>query len=114
MVDFELVGKRFKKLREQSGLTQGQMAEFLNVDQSYISKCEKNERQFSADLLEKAGALFGCTHDYFTNPESRYSPLPVALRAKIVEARDLETIAAINKLALNLRYMESILEEEKL
>jgi hypothetical protein len=33
---------------------------------------------------------------------------------KIVEAKDLETIAAINKLALNLRYMETILEEEKL
>lgn len=113
MADFELVGKRFKELREQSGLTQGQIADYLNVDQSYISKCEKNERQFSVDVLEKAGALFGCTHDYFTNPESRYSPLPVALRARIIEVGDLETIAAMNKLALNLRYMEGLLEESK-
>ncbi len=113
MLDFELVGKRFKELREQSGLTQGQIAEYLNVDQSYISKCEKNERQFSTDILEKAGNLFGCSLDYFTNPKSQYSPMPVALRAISIAAHDLETIAAMNKLALNLRYMEGLLEEAK-
>ena len=112
MFDFELVGKRFKELREQSGLTQGQIAEYLTVDQSYISKCEKNERQFSVDILEKAGNLFGCSVDYFTNPESKYSPLPFALRASNIVADDLQTIVAMNKLALNLRYMEGLLKGE--
>ena len=111
MVSFELIGKRFKELREQSGLTQEQIAEYLNVDQSYISKCEKNERQFSADLLGKAGHLLGCSLDYFTNPESQYSPIPIVLRATNITAEDLDTIATINKLALNLRYMEGLLEE---
>jgi transcriptional regulator with XRE-family HTH domain len=111
VLNFELVGRRFNELRVQNGLTQGQIAEYLNVDQSYISKCEKNERQFSVDLLEKAGNLFGCSVDYFTSPESKYSPMPFALRASGVTTDDLETIAVMNKIALNLRYMEGLLKE---
>lgn len=57
MLNFALVGERFSELRNRSGFTQKQLAEYLDVDQSYISKCEKNERQFSADILEKAAEL---------------------------------------------------------
>ena len=106
------VGERFSELRNRSGLTQSQIANYLNVDQSYISKYEKNERQFSVDILEKAAALFGCPIEYFTDETSEYVPIPIALRAIFVTTEDLETIAAINKIALNLRFMESLLEGE--
>ena len=112
MLNFELVGIKFKELREQSGLTQRQIAGYLNIDQSYISKCEKNERQFSVDILEKAGNLFGCGVDYFTSSECKYLPLPFALRAKSITTEDLETIAVMNKLVLNLRYMEGLMKGE--
>ncbi|MEW6661360.1 MAG: helix-turn-helix domain-containing protein [Bacillota bacterium] len=112
MLNFDLIGKKFKVLREQYGFTQGQLAEYLNVDQSYISKCEKNERQFSVDILEKTGNLFGCSLEYFTNDETECSPAAIALRAKAVTAEDLETIATMNKIALNLRYMEGLLKGE--
>lgn len=111
MLNFELVGKRFNELRSMSGFTQSQVAEFLQVDQSYISKCEKNERQFSVDILEKAANLFGCSIDYFINKDSNFSPPPIALRVKSFTTEDLETIAAMNKIALNLRYMEGLLKE---
>ncbi|MCL6588777.1 MAG: helix-turn-helix domain-containing protein [Firmicutes bacterium] len=113
MLNFDLIGKRFQELRVKSGLTQAQVAEYLNVGPSYISECEKNERQFSADILEKAGHLFGCPIDYFTGGQSNHVPISVALRAEGITAGDLETIAAINKLALNLRYMEGLLKGEE-
>ncbi len=106
-----LVGKRFNELRTRSGLTQSQMAEYLDVDQSYISKCEKSERQFSVDILEKAAALFGCPLEYFTDETSEFAPMSIALRAKTVTIGDLETLAAMNKIALNLRFMDSLLGE---
>ena len=112
MLNFELIGKRFNELRNRSGLTQSQIAEYLDVDQSYISKCEKNERQFSVEILEKAAALFGCPIEYFIDETSQFAPMPIALRAKSVTTEDLETIAAINKIALNLRFIESLLEGE--
>ena len=110
MLNSEILGQRFYEMREKSGFTQGQVAEYLQVDQSYISKCEKGQRKFSIDILEKVADLFGCTVDYFTNKNSKFTPLPTALRADSVEVEDLETIAAVNKIALNLRYMESLLE----
>lgn len=107
-----MIGKRFSELRNKSGFTQSQLAEYLDVDQSYISKCEKNERQFSSDILEKAAELFGCTMDYFVSESCEFVEMPIALRAKSITAEDLNTIAAMNKIALNLRFMESLLEEE--
>jgi transcriptional regulator with XRE-family HTH domain len=112
MLNFELVAKRFSELRNRSGFTQSIIAEYLDVDQSYISKCEKGERQFSVDVLDKATELFGCTMDYFVNESSEFSQMPIALRAKSVTIEDLKTIAAINKIALNLRFMEGLLEGE--
>jgi transcriptional regulator with XRE-family HTH domain len=112
MLNFELIGKRFSELRNRSGFTQSQLAEYLDVDQSYISKCEKNERQFSTDVLEKAAELFGCTMDYFVSESCEFVQMPIALRAKGITTEDLNTIAAMNKIALNLRFMEGLLEGE--
>ena len=113
MLKSESVGEKFRKLREQSGITQGQMAQYLNVDQSYISRYEKNERQFSVDLLEKVANLFGCSLDYFTRNDTTYAPMPFALRASCITAEDLEAIAVVNKIALNLRFMENLLRGKK-
>jgi transcriptional regulator with XRE-family HTH domain len=110
---FKSIGGKFRELRNNSGLTQSQIADFLKVDQSYVSKCEKGERQFSIDILEKAAALFGCPIEYFTNETSELTPIPIALKARSVTTGDLETIAAVNKIALNLRFMEELLEEDK-
>ena len=114
MLTFELVGEKAKKLREQYGLNQSQIAQYLNVDQSYISKCEKGERQFSADMLDKMGNLFGCSVDFFTNESVEYCPIPFALRANAMETVDLEAIAIMNKLALNLRYMTALVKGDNL
>lgn len=106
-------GKKFKELRNRSGLTQNQVADYLEVDQSYISKCEKDERQFSIDIIEKAAALFGCPVEYFTDETGEIISIPIAFRAKSLTAGDLETLAAMNRIALNLRFMERLLEETK-
>ncbi len=110
MFDTAMAGERFKELREKSGLTQAQLAQYLDIDQSYISKFEKNERQFGTDTLQKAADLFGCSLDYFINEKVDHSAPIIALRANSVTVEDLETIARINKLALNLSFMENLLE----
>lgn len=112
MLMSELVGKRFSELRRKCGLTQKVVAEYLGVDQSYISKLEKGERPFGADLLEKAAALFGCTVDYFVHETGEFTEIPVALRASSVTAEDLEAVAVMNRIAINLRFMERLLSQE--
>lgn len=106
-----LVRKRFSELRHKSGLTQSQMAAYLGVDQSYVSKCEKGERQFSVDVLEKVATLFGYPVEYLIDESNKFAPMSIALRAKTVAVEDLETLAAIQKIALNLRFMDGLLGE---
>lgn len=100
-----LIGENIKALREQSGFTQSNLAEYLNVDQSYISKIEKNERSMTSDMLDKLSALFGVSVENLcqeTIPENR---IIYSFRAGVLNEDDLETISAINRIALNLNFM---------
>lgn len=105
----ERIGPNIKALREQSGFTQSNLAQYLKVDQSLISKIEKNERFATSDMLDKLSALFGVPADSFYGnaiPENRIS---FALRASQINEDDLETISAINRIALNLNFMTKLL-----
>jgi transcriptional regulator with XRE-family HTH domain len=109
---FNFIGERLVALRKSSSITQGQLAYFLNVDQSYISKCEKSERQPSTDVLQKLSNLFGCPVKFFVDLECEYQPMEYAFRTNGLELEDLESISVMNKIALNLNYMETILAGE--
>jgi len=112
MTNMNLANKRFKEIRENSNLTQAQLADFLNVDQSYISKFEKGERNISVDILEKVCDLFGCNLKYFEDEKEKYTPMEIAFRSNKLQTDDLEAISAINKIAMNIRFINEMLEEE--
>lgn len=103
------IGETIKALREQSGFTQMNLAKYLKVDQSLISKIEKNERVITSDMLDRLSSLFGITPDSFYAdflPEKR---ITVALRASEINEEDLEMISAINRITLNLNFMTEVL-----
>ena len=106
------IGERLIDLRKNSGITQEQLAAYLNVDQSYISKCEKSERQPSTDILERLSSLFGCPIKFFVDSEYENIPMQYAFRAKGIDLEDFESISVMNRLALDLKYMEEILAGE--
>ncbi len=106
----ETIGNKIKGLREMAGLNQVQIAHFLNVDQSTISKCEKGERQFQVDQLELLGSLFGCALPDLVTRELEVKPLRIAFRADAIRNEDLMAIADIHKLALNLTEMRNLLQ----
>jgi len=103
------IGENIKILREQSGLTQSNLAKYLKVDQSLISKIEKNERIITSDMLDKLSALFGVTTESMISDLDSINRIAFALRASEISGEDLETIGAINKIALNLNFMTRLL-----
>jgi transcriptional regulator with XRE-family HTH domain len=109
--NINLASKKFKELREYNKLSQSQIAEFLNIDQSYISKFETGERKIGVDILEKTCNLFGCTLKYFEDENEKYTPMSIAFRPNSLQKEDLEAIAEINKIALNMAFMNSIINE---
>lgn len=105
------INEKLKEIREKSGFTQQQIAAYLDVDQSYISKWEKGERQISIDVVEKMANLFGYHVDYFLNDNISSEPITFALRAGKISPDDMTAIAVMNKLVLNIRFMSKLLKE---
>ena len=112
MANNEKFDQRIKLLRKESKLTQEQMASYLNVDQSFVTKLENGTRNLNADLVEKICNLFGCTDEYLLGESDEYIPLNFAFRSNNIQTEDLQSIAMINKIAMNLRFMDEILGED--
>ncbi len=102
------ISMRLKKLRKESKITQEQLAQYLNVDQSLVTKLENGTRSFNVTLIDKICSLFGCTEEYLLGESEEYIPLNFAFRSNGIEAEDLDSIAVINKIAMNLRYMNKL------
>lgn len=98
------INGRIKELRENSGFTQKNIADFLGVDQSLVSKVEKGERSLTSDMLDSLSALFGVPVSSISN-NTAVPSTALAFRASDLTAEDLHTIAFINKIALNANFM---------
>ncbi|MGN1164512.1 MAG: helix-turn-helix domain-containing protein [Candidatus Ornithospirochaeta sp.] len=104
------IGRNIRSLRVGMGFNQSNIASFLNVDQSLISKAEKGERALSSDMIEKLACLFGVTVSAIESEEVETSNLSFAFRASDMTIEDMEAISAINRIALNSEYMGKLLK----
>ncbi len=102
---------RLKELRKNSKLTQEQMAQYLGVDQSMVTKLENGTRALNVSLIEKICSLFCCTERYLLGEDDEFTPMTFAFRANCIQADDLESIAAVNRIARNIRYMNELMEK---
>lgn len=107
MVDLINVGRNIKCLREKSGLNQRQVAEFLDLDQSVISKIEKGERNISASLVDRLANLFCCPVSSILYGNEKLNCM-VDYRSNLITKEDLEALSLINKLVLNQFEMDRI------
>ena len=106
------VYEKLRSMREEAGLRQGQIAEYLGVTQTFISKVETGERNLTVDQLEKLVNLYGYSLDIFAGAEHEIHPIRFAFRAQEVSQDDLRAIAEIGKIAINSRFMTRMLEDK--
>ena len=83
----------------------------MNVDQTTVTKLENGTRSLNVAMLEKICSLFGCSESYLLGEDDAYIPLRFAFRSNGMQTEDLESIAAINKIAMNIRYMNEMMGE---
>lgn len=57
------IGKRVARLREEKGWSQLELAQRMKVDNSVISKIEKETRKVSSDELDRFATIFGVSAD---------------------------------------------------
>ena len=107
------IHEKLKTMREKAGLRQGQIADYLGVTQTFISKVETGERNLTVDQLENLVNLYGYSLAAFADMEQDVHPIQFAFRAQDVSQDDLRIIAEIGKIAINSRFMARTLEESK-
>src|SRR3982074_1770451 len=67
------VGPRFRRIRQQLGLSQTQIAEGLSISPSYINLIERNQRPVTAQILLRLGGTYGLDlRDLATADEDRF------------------------------------------
>lgn len=58
MQKVETFGEMLRKLREEKEMPLRKLAALLDLDQSTLSKIERNERNANTDLIEKIAKIF--------------------------------------------------------
>lgn len=67
---------RIRDLREDSDLTQKEIADYLLCDQSLYSKYERGERVLPLELAVKLARYYGTSVDYLVGLTGRRNPYP--------------------------------------
>ena len=87
------IAKNIKKLHEERGLTQKEVANVVGVHPSNYSKMEKDERKFGIEVIDKLAKFFGLTIDEMVHPNNK---LPKEL--KVEDKTATEKIQLISQL----------------
>lgn len=105
------IGKRIKALRRDNNYTQKQVADFLEIDQSYLSKIEKGERNLNEVTFDKLCNLYNCSASYLLGNSDEYESPKVAFRAD--EKVDLVAISKMNQVMNYLKVLRKLEEENR-
>lgn len=103
------INDKVKKYRIKNGYTQKNIADFLHVDQSYISEVEDGRASLTSDMIHQLASLF-CIQDssFLSENDDNIHLTTYTHSISDLTPKDLETIALINRIALNANYMETI------
>ena len=101
-----VIYERLKQLREENNYSQEQVADYLEIDQSYISKIEKGKRNLNEISFNKLCLLYNCSPDYLLGKSNVYEPPKLAFRSD--ESVDLFAIAKMNQVIGYLKYLRKV------
>ena len=86
------LGQKIKKLRIESGLTQKDISERVNVTFQTVSKWENDENEPDVATLRKLASVFGCSMDYLLSEEEEKPEEEQPTSDEPVEEPQKETI----------------------
>ena len=106
------IGKRLQELRESKGLSQSDLANYLGISQPLLSQIESGNRNLNLSLLDKLCSLYGCSDSYILCKSDEYNSINFSFRSKNAAREDLDCIASVHKIILNMRFLFFFNEEE--
>jgi len=101
------------KILENNSFTQEQIADFLHVDQSLISKWKKQERLINAEQFQSLCNMLGHSMSDYLNGNTE-STIKVAFRASKLKDSDIIAIARFNTVFSNLILLGELFDEDSI
>ena len=98
------VGMRLHDVRVMNKYTQQQIGDYLGVDQSLISKIEKDQRKINMTQFDKLCLLYHVTPEYLLGETGEYTPV----RYRSDEKADLNAIAKMNQVRGYLKLLRKL------
>lgn len=79
--DIKESGRRIRNLRKQHGMTQGQLAEQINLGLTNVGRIERGQQGLSIDSLIEVALFFGVSLDYIVlGHDTQVDMIKTALR----------------------------------
>lgn len=107
MVKAVSLGEQLKRARKESGYSQDEIAQKLEVKRELISYYETDTREIPVSLLMKMADMYGKTMAYFFEKKEEAS-LRVAYRAENVTSDDEEQILWAKEFVKNLYELKDL------
>ena len=111
-IDLFKLGRNIKQAREYSHLIQKDIAAFLDIDQSLVSKIESGERAISANSLDKLAKLLCFSVRELLTGDNINPKGKMAFRTDGLSYEDNCILAEVNAIILNQQEMDGILYGE--
>lgn len=105
------ISEKIKELRKNFGLNQEELARYLEVDQTLISRIESDERNATLGMLRRLSELFACPLESLLDENMMPEVIKVPFRSKDATPNDLCTLSKANKIILNLKEMLDLKEK---
>lgn len=106
------IGNRLKQLRESKKLSLYDLAQYLETSSDFVSQLENGEKKLTLTILNKLSALYCCDKAYLLCKSNDYSSVNFAFRSDNLSIEDLNCVASLNKLLLNIRLLNKINSED--
>jgi transcriptional regulator with XRE-family HTH domain len=106
---------RLKKLRKELRLTQIQMSEKLNIEQSTYSKYETNKSHINLHLLQKLQTEFGIDpNEFLSKSDANFQNQLSSISKRKKSAGEEDLTVLENILNANLAYQQVILKNQQI
>ena len=106
------IGKRLQELRESKGLSQSDLANYLGISQPLLSQIESGNRNLNLSLIDKLCSLYGCSDSYILCKSDEYNSINFSFRSKNAAKQDLDCIASVHKIIMNMRFLNKLNEDD--
>ena len=104
------IGARMKSLRKDMNLTPQALSSYLDIPTENLLEMENGDKNITLSILNKLCSLFGCSESFLLCKSDGFDSVAFALGSSI-EAEDLQGIASMNRIYLNMKYLTSKMDD---